>query len=100
MRRYSSLTSGLLRVSLYLIVVSLALFALLPSKKLVTVETAGPYDQIQAAQDESCSVALVHSFADPRIPSEVVYLVSVGATRFDESPFVSSHCYRGPPILS
>ena len=87
-------------MSLDLIVVSLALFALLPAKKLVTVETAGPYDQIQAAQDESCSVALVHSFADPRIPSEVVYLVPVGATRFDESPFVSSHCYRGPPILS
>ncbi|MGD0662133.1 MAG: hypothetical protein ABSD38_29095 [Syntrophorhabdales bacterium] len=100
MRRYSSITGGLLRVSLDVIIVSLVLFALLPAKKLITVETAASYDQIQAAQDESCSVALVHSVADPRVPSEVVYLVLKGATRFDESPFVSTHCYRGPPILS
>ena len=100
MRRYSSITGGLLRVSLDLIIVSLVLFALLPAKKLITVETASPYDQIQAAQDESCSVALVHSIVDPQVPSEVVYLIPYGATRFDESPFVSTHCYRGPPILS
>ena len=100
MRRCSSKTSGLLRVSLDLIIVSLALFALLPAKKLITVETAGLCDQLQAAQDESCSIALVHSGADPQVFREVVYLTVSKATRFDESPFVSSHWYRGPPILS
>jgi hypothetical protein len=100
MRRCSSTTSGLLRVLLDLIIISLALLALLPAKKLVVVETSCLDDQIQAAQDEADSVALVYSVAGPQVPGEVVYLIPDGAIRFDESPFVSSHCYRGPPVLS
>ena len=100
MNRHSSITNGLFRLSFNIIVILFALVALLPTKKLVVVETSCLDDQLQAAQGEADSVALVYSIAGPQVPGEFVYLIPAGPTCFGESPFVSSHCYRGPPVLS
>ena len=91
------MTSRLLRVSFYLTV---TLLALLPAKKLFTAETGCLGDQIQATQDEADSVALVSWVAGPQFPREALYLIPHATVCPGESPVVSSHCYRGPPVLS
>ena len=81
-------------------VVLLALVALLPAKKFYTSETFYPGDQIQAAQDESDSVALVIRVAGPQFSREAIRFVPEAGFFSGESAVVLSHCYRGPPALS
>jgi hypothetical protein len=83
-----------------LIVILAAVLALMPAKKLITVEAACTDNQIQAALDEADSVALVRHVADPPVSKEAIYLIPDAPVRFVESPVISSQLYRGPPSLS
>ncbi len=100
MRRCSSTSSYLLRAWLGLTIILIALLALLPARKLVTIETSCLGDQIQATQDGADSLALVHYVACPPVSREVFYLVLATAVCFSEFPIVSNRFYRGPPVLS
>jgi hypothetical protein len=74
------------------------LLALLPAKKLFTVESGCLGDQIQTVRDGADSFALVRYAASPQASGEVLYLIIEGAVCAGESPVVSSHSYRGPPV--
>ena len=99
MSRHPSIPYRVSRASLGFIVILVALLALLPVKKLVTAEAGCMDNQIRAALDEVDSAALVDHVAGPPVPKEVIYLIPDAPVRFVESPVVSSHLLRGPPVL-
>jgi hypothetical protein len=98
--RGSLISSRLLQVSFDLTVVLLTLLAMLPAKRLITVETSYLHDQIQTTQDETDLVGLVRCVGSPQLSGEALYLVPDATISFSEFPVVSSRCYRGPPVLS
>lgn len=97
MNRNTSMGKSFPRLSFDVIVILFALVALLPTKKLVAVETGCVGDQIQAVQDEAAPDALTFPAADAPVSRDFVYLIPAGPTHFLESSFVSSHSLRGPP---
>lgn len=98
MIRYLPLANRLLRVSFYLVIISLALLALLPAKKLVTIETSSLLDsQMQAAQDELASVASVSQVAGSLVSREAIYPVPDTAICVAASPVISNHRHRVHP---
>jgi len=99
MKRCSSMANRLLRASFGLAIILVVLLALLPAKKLITVETSSLRNQVQA-EDTSDSVALVSCVDDPLFSGEPAYLVPDAAVPFGESFVVYVYPYRGPPALS
>ncbi len=93
----SPMANRLLRVSLDLAIVLLALLTLLPAKKLITFEANCLDNQIQAALDKADSDTLVRHTDDPPVSKEAIYLTPDTTTCFLDSPVVLSHRYRGPP---
>ncbi len=100
MGRCSSMTGRLLRASFSLTIVLVALLALLPARRLITVETGAPDNQAHYAQDTSDSIAFVNCVDAPPFSRETVELVPDAAAPYAESFVVSSYSYRGPPVSS
>jgi len=98
MKQESSTGKDLFRLFFDVIVILFALVALLPTKKLVAVETGCLGDQIQTAQDETSPAAFTCPAAGPQVPRGFVYFIPAGSTHLLESSFVSGRPLRGPPL--
>ncbi len=100
MRKCSSTNSLFRRAPFCLAVILIMLLALLPAKKLITIETGGLENQFQVAQDANDPAALAGCVCGPLFSEETSYLTPDAAVPFHESLVVHTHSYRGPPVLS
>ena len=101
MRKFTcSLTGSLLPTCFKVVVLAVVLLALLPAKRLITVETAFTDDPTRLAQDQVDSWALILNVGGADFSKEAGYLTPGCTIPIATAPVIVSHWHRGPPIFS